>query len=797
MDTNRESTNGEYCHTIYTLHLFVDSIYHYRDTIEICSESLKELTHTWADGYKQSYVTPEKDTIIHYLDNITTAKYHFDSIYDLRVLFHRIYTTHLSADICQGDSVQFGFESSGEPRWIKDKGIYRDTFVNTLNGCDSIVELKINWRQSYYSEIQKDITDKELPYIWYHIQGEDTIHIDSLYTACDTSYTFQDKEYGCDSITHLTLRIHKTYHFTDSITLCQSETPYSWVDAAGNVVKEDIYESGTYFQYLLTKDGYDSIYERHITIYPIMRDTLTHYLCQGQLGDSYDFNGRILTEPNTYIDTLQGTHGCDSIVVLHLLSAPSYHNIINKELMEGESFEYNGEIYNTPGEHRIFEHTACGCDSITIINIIFIKTFDDSVSVCRKDLPYLWTLHEGTPNEITHKLYNEGIYRDTITDESQHFYSSIKLSIIEDTRVNIQATICANESYEFYGKTLTQGGRYVDTLTAINGCDSIVSLDLMVLPTYKDTLPIREIMEGDSTLYNGVWYKEEGLYTFNESTMYGCDSIVVLPIRVIKRHVDSVTVCQAELPYIWHFNDLAEPYDSIGIGQAGRYDTTFIYNDRIVHRGLILTVLQSATATIRETICGNETYNFFGTTLSTGGRYIDTISATNGCDSIVTLELSVLTTDTITTYAETADNIPYEWVRTIEGIEKTSTHKYTGIYMDTIPHANSTCDSVILVLNLTVYPTYFKNETITICSNELPYTWNDRVFSSAVQDSTIKYQTIHGYDSIIRFTLIVKEPIYRLDTVKISLCHGMPFTYLEKTYSVPGLYRPALYLRGE
>ena len=60
-----------------------------------------------------------------------------------------------------------------------------------------------------------------------------------------------------------------------------------------------------------------------------------------------------------------------------------------------------------------------------------------------------------------------------------------------------------------------------------------------------------------------------------------------------------------------------------------------------MYRPSILTVLPVNIETVRDTICEGELYDFNGNNLSTTGTYVDTVVGTNGCDSIVTLELIV------------------------------------------------------------------------------------------------------------------------------------------------------------
>jgi hypothetical protein len=58
---------------------------------------------------------------------------------------------------------------------------------------------------------------------------------------------------------------------------------------------------------------------------------------------------------------------------------------------------------------------------------------------------------------------------------------------------NISATICSNQPYNFNGQQLNVQGVYKDTLTTVNGCDSIVTLSLTV---NQITIPVATEMFG-------------------------------------------------------------------------------------------------------------------------------------------------------------------------------------------------------------------------------------------------------------------------------------------------------------
>lgn len=80
----------------------------------------------------------------------------------------------------------------------------------------------------------------------------------------------------------------------------------------------------------------------------------------------------------------------------------------------------------------------------------------------------------------------------------------------------------------------------------------------------------------------------------------------------------------------------------------------------------------------------------------------------------------------------------------------TTTGNY-DVYFQTI----NGCDSVI---NLTLYvnPTYNNDDTITICSDELPYTYGDSILTEE-GDYTIAFTTVNGCDSVINLHLRVVE----------------------------------------
>ena len=93
----------------------------------------------------------------------------------------------------------------------------------------------------------------------------------------------------------------------------------------------------------------------------------------------------------------------------------------------------------------------------------------------------------------------------------------------------LSAIICEGESLNFGGINITSSGFYTQTFTAVNGTDSIVTLSVTVNPSYNiviDTV----LNEGDVYTENGFNESELGTYVQYLQTIEGCDSIITLNI---------------------------------------------------------------------------------------------------------------------------------------------------------------------------------------------------------------------------------------------------------------------------
>lgn len=156
---------------------------------------------------------------------------------------------------------------------------------------------------------------------------------------------------------------------------------------------------------------------------------------------------------------------------------------------------------------------------------------------------YSWSGGE-SPNSATNTFNNSGTYFLTVTDNSGcTVITSQTIEIIDNTSfVSINESICQGQNYINY----TTSGVYIDTLQSVNGCDSIVTLELIVNPSYKIDKNIT-ICSGSFFEFNGEIISQEGVYIDSMDTQLGCDSIIVLNLKIAHEDFlgNDTTICNA------------------------------------------------------------------------------------------------------------------------------------------------------------------------------------------------------------------------------------------------------------
>ena len=228
--------------------------------------------------------------------------------------------------------------------------------------------------------------------------------------------------------------------------------------------------AGVYSVTVPTINGCDSTITVTLAVRPEITAAFSQTIC---FGDSLLFNSNYYSQNGIYDDTLTAVSGCDSIVTLTLSILPEITTSVSQTICFGDSLSFNGNYYSQDGSYNQMFSASSGCDSMVTLTLT-VRT------------------------QIT---------------------TAIGLSI------------CNGDSAFFKGNYYSQNGSYKDTLTSVEGCDSIVTLNLFVRPQITSTLG-QSICNGDSLLYNGSYYYQQGNYADTLTSLNGCDSIVVLTLTV-------------------------------------------------------------------------------------------------------------------------------------------------------------------------------------------------------------------------------------------------------------------------
>jgi len=101
--------------------------------------------------------------------------------------------------------------------------------------------------------------------------------------------------------------------------------------------------------------------------------------------------------------------------------------------------------------------------------------------------------------------------------------------------------------------TFSSAGNQTATLQSAGGCDSLATLSLSVNPTYNEVENMTICSNETPYLWNGLSLSATTSQSVTLNSINGCDSIVTLNLSVLPVFSTSIdsTICQSELPFVW------------------------------------------------------------------------------------------------------------------------------------------------------------------------------------------------------------------------------------------------------
>lgn len=287
------------------------------------------------------------------------------------------------------------------------------------------------------------------------------------------------------------------------------------------------------------------------------------------------------------------------------------------------------------------------------------------------------------------------------------------------------------------------------------GCDSVAYLKLTIHPAALKTVNdevcgTSYTVTGSSVVFTSLSGNPSSTSTFRDTLVAanGCDSIVTYNITFKLPSTNEVTITACD-SYTWPYN-------------SGVYTQSGVYRDTIVnHVGcdsvvtLNLTINTSQNSTVNETACGSFTWNVGNVTRHYTASAQDQItlqSLVTGCDSIITLNLTI-NQPTAGITEETAVECGSFTIPNSGGI----TYTTPGTYVDTLfLHNIAGCDSLVR-WTVTILSVPSRTETVANCGS---FYWNvtgQTLTTSNTYTGTIPSQNPNVCDSVITLNLTINS----------------------------------------
>ena len=743
--------NANGCESTDTLHLTINNPQHQAYT-ETAYDS-----YTWTAGNGQTYEASGDYLHTHQDANGCT----------------QVDTLHLT--VIHSASNEFSETACESYTWnstvYTTSGDYVQTFT-AASGADSVVTLHLTIKHGTHNA--ETVVECE-SYVW---------HGTTYNTSGDYTYDYNNAD-GCESTDTLHLTINNPQHQAYMQTAYDS---YTWTDGNGQTYEE----SGDYLHSHQDANGCTQVDTLHLTVIHSASNEFSETACE-----SYTWNSTVYTTSGDYVQTFTAASGADSVVTLHLTIKHGTHNA--ETVVECESYVWHGTTYNTSGDYTYDYNNADGCESTDTLHLTINKPQHQAYTQTAYD-SYTWTDGNGQTYE------ESGDYLHSHQDANGCTQvDTLHLTVIHSASNEFSETAC--ESYTWNGSTYTTSGDYEQTFTAASGADSIVTLHLTILKPNAGTLTIsgdNAICQGGSTELTASVIGNNGDVTYAWNTQETGASITVNPTAATNYTViatatltsnDVTCTATAEETFSVTVNmpttgdttaTACESFDwyEQTITESGEYTHTFTGAnvngcDSIVT--LYITINHNVTGDTTAVECNSFDWYDHTNITESCDNLTHTFQTANGCDSIVTLHLTILkpTAGTISIEGETTicqgentqltasvsgnnGSVSYSWDNQATTasitVKPTTTTDYTVTATATLTEGEATCIATTeATITVTVnQPTYGDDEQTT-CEEE--FTWIDgNTYYESTNTPIWTTTNAAGCDSVVTLHLTIYEP---------------------------------------
>ena len=573
-------------------------------------------------------------------------------------------------------------------------------------------------------------------------------------------------------ILHLTLNQSTAYTIDEPVVACDSYT-FTFGDENESVWPIPFTESNAEAQVVTTNAaGCDSTITFNLTVNHSTTFAYNDYGCDAYTWQVFEGEDYAVNETFTTVGTEEHTAvgvngaGCDSTIVLTLTIVSSSSDDNTETVTACDSLLWQG-AWRTATDTYNHEVNVGECEVTLTLNLTVVNTDHtaQSADVCDS---YTWTRPDATTADFTATPETAPVYSwlaTGSTDEVQ-CYNTDTLHLVVRHNSSALAGGNACESYtwtrgdgteEVYTESVTEE---LYPYTSAEGCASVDTLRLTI--NHGSHSHTEATTCGEYTWEaNGQVYTTTGRRYNNATTEQGCLIRDTLDLTVVSlaTYTEQVTACDSiEWHDNWYYttNAQAATYTVVG-GAANGCDSVVTLN---------LTVNNATHNSTSTTACDSYTWNRNGQSYTESTDALYTYDNNVGCASVDTLHLTIRHSNSGDTTAVKCDG--FVWY----GVNRTATGDYTRTFTNV-----ENCDSVV-TLHLTINHSSTGDTTATECET---FSWYGTTYTASATPTHVLTNEA-GCDSTVTLNLTINNAT----TASVSATACVSYTWNGTTYTTSG-----------